>query len=85
MAHVQIRGGKNGPTTLEIIIDGVDMTNHIYTEGFGLVRVGDEPYAAVWGVSMILAPDSLDIDLPDAVIQAITRSNDDATTAKDSA
>lgn len=69
MAHVQIRQGDSCEK-LQIIVDGVDLSMHVFTEGLGLVRVGEGEFQE-WGVSMIVAPDSLDIDLPDAVIQAV--------------
>jgi hypothetical protein len=77
MAHVQISLGDKSASTLKLVVDGVDLSDHVFTEGFGLVRVGDDPLYEAWGVSMILAADSLDIDLPDAVIQAIVKSDEE--------
>jgi hypothetical protein len=76
MAHVQIRIGDSGQPTLKVVIDGVDVSGHIYHEGLNLVLVGDEP-AQEWGVSMIFAAESLDVDLPDAVLRAIALSVDE--------
>ena len=77
MAHVEIRSGDDR-TSLTVIVDGVDLTAHIFKEGFGLVRVG-EGSDAEWGVRMIVAPDVLDIDLPDAVLQATIEDLDEAS------
>lgn len=74
MAHVQIRSGDNGPMTLKVIVDGVDLTDHVYTEGFGLVQVGEDPEFRAWGVRMVIAAETLDVDLPDAVVQALRAS-----------
>lgn len=73
MAHIQIRIGDGGSPALKIVVDGVDLSNHVYTEGFGLVRVGEDDYAE-WGLSMIVPIESLDIDLPDAVVKALAAS-----------
>lgn len=73
MAHVQIKQeSARGP--LRVIVDGVDLTGHVYDEGFGLVQVGEGPLAE-WGVQMVLAADDLDIDLPEAVVQVTERSD----------
>lgn len=71
MAHIQISGGES-PHTLRLVVDGVDLSNHIYADGLKLVRVGPDrsPLEQVWGVQMILAPDVLDIDLPEALVRA---------------
>lgn len=69
MAHVQIRQGDSR-LSLQIVVDGVDLSKHILTDGFGLVQVGD-----VWGVAMVLVPDALDVDLPDAVVEAVRKSD----------
>jgi hypothetical protein len=79
MAHVQIRQGDSHGV-LKITVDGVDLSNHVYNDGFGLVRVG-EGMDGEWGVRMIVAADVLDIDLPDAVVKALhadagTEAND---------
>lgn len=75
MAHVKITQEKaTGPLRIEV--DGVDLTNHVYNEGFGLVQVGEGPFTE-WGVRMIIAADALDIDLPDAVVEAIAKADKD--------
>lgn len=74
MAHVQIRQGESRET-LQLIVDGIDLSMRVFKEGLGLVQVGDND-SREWGVSMIVAADELDIDLPDAVIQALREDRD---------
>ena len=74
MAHVQIRSGDNGAPSLSIVVDGVDISQNVYTEGFGLVRVGDGEFQQ-WGLSLIVPVESLDLDLPDAVVSALSQSD----------
>lgn len=66
MPHIQVRQGET-PEALQILIDGQDWSHHVYADGFGVVQVG-EGEAAVWGVSMVVAADSLDIDLPNGAV-----------------
>ena len=79
MAHIQIsQESAKGP--LKVVIDGVDMSRNIYTDGFALVRVqdpGGDPLFDEWGVQMVVAADALDIDLSHAVLQAIVKSDEE--------
>lgn len=75
MAHVEIKSDDKYTMATKVIVDGVDISRHIYAEGFGLVRVGEGEFQC-WGVQMVVVPDSLDIDLPDAVIGAVRAERD---------
>ena len=72
MAHVQIRSGEGG-AALSVVVDGTDISKNVYTQGFGIVRVG-EGELQEWGLSLIVPIESLDLDLPDAVVDALMRS-----------
>lgn len=73
MAHVQVSLGES-PDALKVIIDGVDMSAHIYKTGFGLVMLEDGTSLSQWGLSMVVALESLDLDIPNVVIEAVARS-----------
>ncbi len=71
MAHVQFRTGSavtNGKKA-QLIVDGVDITDHVFDEGFAIERVG-EGDVAQWGVRVVLAADALEVDLPAALLAA---------------
>lgn len=80
MAHVQFRTGSavtNGHES-ELIVDGVDITTHVLAEGFSISESDDpDPLAREWVVKLTLAADTLDVDLPDAVL-AVTREEQTA-------
>lgn len=69
MAHVQIKAGSGIPGSGQVIVDGVDMTDCILAEGFA-INCPREP-SGQWSVTMTLAADSLDVDLSDAVLNAL--------------
>ena len=79
MAHVQLRK-QEGDSRVEIVVDGVDMSDHVYRDGFALVRVG-EGEGEEWGVRMVVAADAFDIDLPDAVLAALVHKDETVSEA----
>ena len=71
MAHVSIRIGvvEGDDRAACVLVDGVDITKSVLAEGFAVEFVNDAtPYAVV---SMRLRTDRLDMDLPQAVLDAI--------------
>lgn len=60
--------------TYELIVDGVDMTNKVLIEGFAVdLQAGT--------VTLVVAADELEIDLPDVVVNALRHGEDDEATA----
>lgn len=70
MAHVQFRTGDATTNGLiaQLIVDGVDITEHVLEDGFEIKKF-DSSESGEWVVQMRLAA-HLDVDLPDAVVQA---------------
>lgn len=69
-AHVQIRTGasaRNG--VAQIIVDDVDITDSVLSEGFEIGRTGTGPHD-LWFVQIRVVAD-LDIDLTDAIVEAV--------------
>lgn len=64
--HVEIGRNERGGHTL--IVDGVDLSRKVLTEGF-TVRFGGSP-ADPDLVTLTVAADTLDIDLPAAAVEA---------------
>lgn len=71
MAHVQIRKKDGGGYA--VIIDGVDIGQHVMHDGFSIeptdVRRVDGSVLG-WEVRLRIFAQSLDADLPDAVVVA---------------
>jgi hypothetical protein len=74
MAHVQIHQEKLGDP-ISVVIDGVEMNTHILVEDFRVKFPGDLDLPVA--VHMVIAADSLDLDLPDAVLEAVARDTDE--------
>lgn len=70
MAHVQISVTDKG--RYGVLIDGREMAPHIMAEGFSI----DLPDLGPALVSMVIAADVLDIDLPEAAIKALRERED---------
>lgn len=64
MAHVKLGLGEAGKYQLSI--DGTDLSLSVMAEGFAVDFTGVVPV-----VTMRLAADALDMDLPEAIIEAI--------------
>lgn len=69
MAHVQISMGEGVPGTARIEIDGVDVSKIVAVDGFGVSFPNDPGGVAT--VTLPVIPSRLDIDLPDALIEAL--------------
>lgn len=67
MAHVKINAKGSGVT--EVIVDGVNMTRDIMVAGFGVTFPESEFDVA--RVHMVVAADTLEMDLPESVIEAL--------------
>lgn len=76
MAHVQITAG---PGETKLLVDGVDITESVLAEGFG-IDFSKVPAGPVV-VSMKLRTDRLDLDLPDSIIDAL--AGDRSTTSEE--
>lgn len=76
MASIQFRTGSAATNGLQaqIVVDGADITRHVMADGFsiGPSRPGDPN--SEWVVRMTLVARPIDVDLPEAVIEA-TRSD----------
>lgn len=66
---VHVRIGRNADGGHCIEVDGVDVSFKVLKDGFR-VEFADEPHLPDL-VHMVVAADSLDIDLPAAVIEAM--------------
>lgn len=71
MANVSIRIGttEDDKRPACVVIDGVDMTDHILATGFA-VQLPNHPHERAV-VTMSIRADRLDLDLPEAVIDAV--------------
>lgn len=70
MTHVKIRTG-DAPGAFNLEVDGVDMSMAVLAGG---LRVEfPESYSHPAMVHLVIAADVLDIDLPDAALEAIRR------------
>lgn len=73
MAHVILRAGSaatNGRPA-ELIVDGQDITEHVLHEGFEIGVTESEPPAAQFYMQIRINVETLEADLPDAVIEAL--------------
>lgn len=64
MAHIKLGLAEAGK--YELLVDGVDLSLSVMAEGFGIDFTGPVPV-----VMMQLAADALEMDLPEAVVEAI--------------
>lgn len=66
MAHVQITASMG---KVKVIVDGADITGSVLAEGFGVTLddLGRQPAL----VHLTLMPKSLELDLPDALLDAL--------------
>lgn len=67
MTHIQYRRDHQGRGTLAV--DGFDLTPHALAKGFEIEIPEDLAQQAV--VRVTLVADTLDVDLPDAVVEAL--------------
>ncbi|MCZ3386330.1 MAG: hypothetical protein LH630_05065 [Actinomycetia bacterium] len=72
MAHVQIHLSAAKPKDARVMVDGIDITRSVMAEGFAVTIESELGRAST--VSMVVAADTLDVDLPDAVLQAMRAS-----------
>lgn len=71
MSNIIFRAGSaatNGHRA-ELIVDGVDITERILAEGFKIDRTGLGEFDQ-WYVQVRLPVDSLEVELPEAVVRA---------------
>jgi hypothetical protein len=69
MAHIQIKTNGDDRHRVCVIVDGVDMAEHILADGFS-INCPPGP-SEEWSVTMTVCAESLDVDLPDAVLDAV--------------
>lgn len=77
MAHIELRR-KNGRPEKQLVINGEDVTMDVYSEGMGLVEVGEGPFAEVgfqvtFVVSRFDLDNEVDVDLTDHLPAVATR------------
>jgi hypothetical protein len=76
VAHVIFRVGSavtddpTGEMNAQIIVDGVDITQHCLVDGFQIGNTGDGPHDE-WYVQVRFGIESLDVELPNAVLRAL--------------
>lgn len=77
MTHVVLRKAKtdSAPGAYEFIVDGVDMTPHTLREGFRIEL--SEDYFQPARIHCTIAADTLEADLPDAVLEAVRAEEED--------
>lgn len=80
MAHIQIAYGTpaDGHPAARVLVDGVDITDAVLADGFGVEFEHDTRRAVV---SMKLRADRLDLELPDSIIDAL--AGDRSTTSEE--
>jgi len=71
---VHVRIGRNADGGHFVEVDGVDFSAKVLAEGFG-VEFANDP-AVPDRVHMIIAADVLDIELPNAVVDALRAESD---------
>ena len=72
MAHVQIKSpGPEGNPSIQVIVDGVDMSREMMAEPFSLDFGDPHDPARETTLTVAIACDSLDVDVPEAVLDAI--------------
>lgn len=75
MAHVQIHQNSDGSG--RVLVDGVDLSMHILADGFRIENLGGGKTDPA-RVHMTVVADTLDVDLPEAVIEAVRQDGDAA-------
>ncbi len=72
MAHVQFRSGSATTNDLpvQLLIDGADITTSVLSEGLAL-DLGDPAVGVKPKITLVVACDTLDVDLPDSVVDVI--------------
>ena len=80
MTHVQIR---NHPTMdgHQILVDGHDLSTAVLADSLRVTAVGSPTGPDEIRVSITIAADTLDVDLPEAVIQAMREAEDEGPVA----
>ena len=68
MARVQVRRDADSGT-VQLLVDGHDLSNAVLTEGFVIVPYGAGTTRFL--VRLTVRADELDADLPDSVIEAL--------------
>jgi len=71
MAHLQL---TYGGSETQMVLDGVDITKAVLVDGFAIDFGKGDGKPAV--VSMKVRVDRVDVDLPDAVLEAVVASSD---------
>ena len=77
MAHFELRIGQrstNGKIA-EIVVDGKDITDSVLVRGFSIEPLDPGP-AGIWVVKMMLSPTSIDVDIPDAILEVLRAEPD---------
>ncbi|MCL8026321.1 hypothetical protein [Nocardioides bruguierae] len=72
MAHISLRIGgatPDDPRPARLVIDGVEITGSVLRDGFAIALAEGPDDRAV--VSLRIRADRLDLDMPDAVLQAV--------------
>lgn len=64
MTHVELKTSSAGTS---LVVDGVEITPHVLHEGFSITPAEDGKLL----VSLTIAADAVDADLPNAIVQAL--------------
>lgn len=75
MAHVQVRAPHPDGGVAQIIIDGEDMSAYFLAEPFD-ISIGDTPSGVLPSVTLALAVDDLEIDLPGPIANVVAVSSE---------
>ncbi len=75
MPHIKIHAEDGKPPS--ILVDGSEVNRMIMAEGFS-IDTGDCMEFRPPTVTMVVAADVLDIDMPDAVLSAVRQSEQDS-------
>lgn len=72
MAHFSLTPGDDGGYST--MLDGFDLTPYLLREGFSIRPESDASFPDRMRVTMTISVDKLDVDLPDALVDATFRA-----------